>query len=244
MLKAITDTLLSVAFPQHCHICSRPVENRSDGIACASCWAATRVFSSDDPLCGKCGDLIASTRASQDLLCSQCNDHHYDSALAAGVYEHALAATVLELKKTPHLPERVRDLLIKAFERSATSTIELIIPVPLSPRRRIERGFNQAEVIGNLLSDRSGIESDTSTLIRHKHTPIHRVAMDSKAREQSVKNAFKVTRPALIQGKSILLVDDVFTTGSTASHCAAELKNNGAAAVSVLTLARAVRAFY
>ena len=115
------------------------------------------------------------------------------------------------------------------------------MPVPLSPRRRVERGFNQAEVVGSFLSDRTGIELDISTLIRSKHTPIHRVAMDSKAREQSVKNAFKVVRPTLVEGRSILLVDDVFTTGSTVSNCAAELKKNGAAAVKVLTLARAVR---
>lgn len=241
MIKAITDSLLSIAFPQYCHLCSRPVEKRSDGVACAHCWASTRVFDATSPLCAKCGNFIASGRAFQSLPCSECSDHHYDTAIAAGVYEHGLAATVLELKKTPHLPERARALLIDTYERSAIGTTDLVVPVPLSPRRRIERGFNQAEVIGSLLSERTGIALDPSTLIRYKHTLIHRVAMDSKAREHSVKNAFKVVRPALVRGRSVLLVDDVFTTGSTASQCAAELKKNGAAAVSVLTLARAVR---
>lgn len=244
MLKAITDSLLSVAFPQHCHICSRPVEKRSDGVACANCWASTRIFDATIPVCAKCGNLLASGRASQDLPCTECTDHHYDTAFAAGVYEHALAATVLELKKTPYLPERVRGLLSEVFELPALGAIDLVIPVPLSPRRRVERGFNQAEVIGRLISDRYSIELDTFTLIRHKHTPMHRVAMDSKAREQSVKNAFSVARPSMIQDKSVLLVDDVLTTGSTVSHCASELKKNGAAAVNVLTLARAVRSYF
>lgn len=243
MLKAITDSLLSVAFPLHCHICSRPVEHRSDGVACVSCWAATRVFDADAPLCPKCGNLIPSARSTRDVPCRECTDQQYDAALAAGVYEHALAATVLELKKTPNLSARVRDLITQAFNRTVPGTVDLLLPVPLSPSRRIERGFNQAEVIGRFISDRNGVELDASTLIRHKHTPVRRVAMDSKAREQSVKNAFKVVRPALVEGRSILLVDDVFTTGSTASNCAAELKKNGAAAVTVLTIARAVRSY-
>ena len=241
MLKAITDSLLSVAFPQHCHICSRPVENRADGIACSACWAATRTFDAETPLCLKCGNLVAPTRYSDDTECLECTEHHYDSAFAAGVYEHALAATVLELKKTPYLPDRVRGLLLETFSRLAPDQLDLIIPVPLSPKRRIERGFNQAEVIGSFLARRTGAELDVYSLVRHKHTTVHRIAMDAKAREHSVKNAFKVDRPALIKSKSVLLVDDDLTTGSTASYCAAELKKNGAAAVNVLTLARAVR---
>ena len=243
MLKAITDSLLSVAFPQHCHICSRPVQNRADGTACASCWNATRIFNGDSPLCSKCGNLVSAARFSDDGQCRECAEHHFDTATAGGVYEHALAAAVLELKRVPHLPARVRDLLISAFDRSAPETIDLVMPVPLSPKRCVERGFNQAEVIGRLLSKRTGIELDTATLVRQKHTELHRVAMDSKAREQSVKNAFKVVRPALVKGRSVLLVDDILTTGSTASNCAKELKKFGAGDVSVLTLARAVRAF-
>ena len=243
MIKAISDSLLSVAFPQHCHICSRPVESRANGIACASCWAATRIFDAGTPLCTKCGNLVPPARLSVDVRCRECTDHDYDAAFASGVYDHALAATVLELKKTPHLPERVRCLLIQTFERSRSDNIDLLIPVPLSPKRRVERGFNQAELMGAFLSRRTGIELDASTLIRHKHTPVHRVAMDSKAREQSVKKAFKVVRPSMVKGRSVLLVDDILTTGSTASYCAAELKKNGAAGVSVLTLARAVRSY-
>jgi predicted amidophosphoribosyltransferase len=69
---------------------------------------------------------------------------------------------------------------------------------------------------------------------------MHRVAMDRKAREVTVKNAFAVTRPKLIEGKNVLLIDDVLTSGSTVSSCALVLKKSGAARVDVLTLARAV----
>ena len=243
MIKAVTNSLLSIAFPQHCHICRGPVEERADGIACASCWAATRIFDEETALCSKCGNILPSARNSTDLPCGECTDHYFDKALAGGAYEQALAAIVLELKRTPHLPERARGIVLWGFERAAPADVDLLIPVPLSPKRRIERGFNQAEVIGQFVSDRTGVPFDASSLVRHKHTPMHRVAMDSKARELTVKNAFDVVRPLLIQGRSVLLIDDVLTTGSTASYCAKELKKNGAADVSVLTLARAVRSY-
>ena len=241
MIKAITNSLLSVAFPQHCHICNRPVEDRSDGVACASCWAVTRVFDSTTNTCLKCGILLPPARSAAEGSCRECADHHFDSAFSAGAYENALAVTVLELKRTPYLPRRVRDLLAGTIERADPGGFDLIIPVPLSPRRRAERGFNQAELIGHFLSRHTGLAFDTVSLVRHKHTPLHRVAMDSKAREASVKNAFKIVRPAVVKNLSVLLVDDVLTTGSTASYCAKELKKNGAARVSILTLARAVR---
>ena len=69
---------------------------------------------------------------------------------------------------------------------------------------------------------------------------MHRIGMDEKARELTVRKAFEVTRPKLIEGQNILLIDDVFTSGATASYCAKVLKKHGAAKVNVLTLARAV----
>jgi ComF family protein len=115
------------------------------------------------------------------------------------------------------------------------------MPVPLSPKRKGERGFNQAEVIGRFLSGKIGIRLDTFSLVRSKHTPMHRAGMDRKARDLTVKNAFEVFRPNLVKGQSVVLVDDIFTTGATASYCAKELKKKGAVSVRVVTLARAVR---
>jgi ComF family protein len=104
----------------------------------------------------------------------------------------------------------------------------------------IERGFNQAEVIAGHLAKHTGIPIDSLSLSRKAHSQVHRVAMDMKARELSVKNAFEITRPNLVKGRNILLLDDVFTSGSTSSYCAKALKKSGAGKVNVLTLARAV----
>ena len=241
MLKAITNSLLSVAFPQHCHICNFTVDDRADGVACSACWSATRIFNGDIPVCRKCGNALPSGPLAAEIHCHECEGHVYDSAAAGGVYERAIAAIVLELKRTPHLPDRAAELLLSAYRRLGNGRADVLIPVPLTPKRKAERGFNQAEVIGLFLSRKTGIPLDAFSLARSKHTPMHRAAMDRKARDLTVKSAFRVARPKLIEGKSVLLVDDIFTTGATASYCAKELKKQGATGVSVITLARALR---
>ncbi|MDM7920791.1 MAG: hypothetical protein QUS14_00710 [Pyrinomonadaceae bacterium] len=89
------------------------------------------------------------------------------------------------------------------------------------------------------MSKTTSIPVDENSLVRTRHTPMHRAAMDKKAREKSVEDAFEVRRPKLIDGQHITLVDDIFTSGATAHYCAAKLKESGAATVNVLTIAHA-----
>jgi ComF family protein len=116
----------------------------------------------------------------------------------------------------------------------------IVVPVPLSKKRRFERGHNQADVIGEVISEYAAVPLAAHALRRTDHSLMHRVGMDKKAREATVKNSFEVAMPRLVDGKDVLLVDDVFTSGSTASYCAKVLKKNGATGVKVITLARAV----
>jgi ComF family protein len=134
----------------------------------------------------------------------------------------------------------VESLLFETFERNGFRESSLLVPVPLSKLRMLERGFNQADVIANVLGRRFGISVDSNSLSRIKHSSIHRVGMDEKARDLSVKDSFSVVRSKLIKDKKILLIDDVLTTGATVSYCAKALKKAGAVEVNVLTLARAV----
>lgn len=240
MLSILTDPLLTLLYPKFCGACSRSVENRSNGSACDDCWASTRIFGIDDPLCPKCGNLLAGVAAAAIRTCKQCDDHEYDLAVAGGLYEKALAATVVSLKHTPDVPRVARNCLIDAFDRIKTPAELTVVPVPLSRQRLLERGFNQAALLARVIAKHSRHPLDEHSLIRKQDTPIHRAAMDRKAREATVRKAFAVVRPNLIRGKNILLVDDLMTSGSTVSHCAKVLKKSGAAKVTVLTLARAV----
>lgn len=238
MFHKIYDSLLTVIFPQACQVCSNSVENSADGVGCKSCWEKTRIFSGAETLCGKCGRFLQPKLSNSVNFCHLCDDQFYDFALAVGGYEYALAASVLNLKRQPFIAKRLKNLFIGRFLNADFEDVSLIIPVPLSKKRFLERGFNQAAVLAEIPAAQTGIKLDKQSLIRKIHTPMHRAAMDNKARETSVKNAFEVKRPNLIKGEKILLIDDVFTSGATVSNCAKILKENGAAKVSVFTLSR------
>ena len=240
MLHKIYDSLLTVVYPQSCHLCENSVENSSDGIACYVCWKKTRVFSGKEALCGKCGAFLRDQASNYETFCHACDEHFYDAASAVGIYEHALSASILHLKNEPFVAGRLQNLFISAFEKSPFHDTDVIIPVPLSKKRFLERGFNQAAVLARILAKRANIGYDEQSLIRTVHTPTHRAAMDRKARELTVKNAFEVKRAKLIENKNILLIDDVFTSGATVSFCAKALKKKNAGKVYVLTVARAI----
>jgi ComF family protein len=237
----ILDSLLSIVYPLHCFKCSTVVDRRSDRPACSSCWDETRIFHGNETLCAKCSAIQSFERRSPETRCRACDDHFYDRATAVGVYEGALAASVVSLKTVPVVGSRLSGLLAAAFLRSGFFQTDLIVPVPLSAKRRLERGFNQSEEIASALSAAVGVDVDRKSLRRRLDTPFHRAGMDRKAREATVERAFEVCRPKLVDGRRILLVDDVFTTGATASNCAKTLKAAGAVSVNVLTIARAGR---
>jgi ComF family protein len=240
LLARSAEPLLSLLFPSFCAICRAPVEPSSLRPACARCWSQTRIFSSDDALCAKCGEFLrAGPLGEGRALCGRCSHHHYDRAAAGGKYEGALAAAVIALKSAPDVSERSREILCDTFERAACPAVSVIIPVPLSERRLRERGYNQAELLGRLIEKRFSVPLDAYTLRRVRHSPIHRAAMDRRGRELTVEKAFEVKRPKLVADRSVLLVDDVLTTGATVSSCAGALKKAGAGEVFVLTLARA-----
>lgn len=238
MIEVVTDPLLSLLYPQQCRVCLGPVKHRADGVSCAECWAEVRTFDGSEMRCHKCGAWFGESAAPVPVFCHKCDEHHYDRAFAIGVYEKGLAANILELKKTPALPSRLRRL-IRGLAASLPDA-DIIIPAPLSKERRLERGFNQAELIAAEVSRATGTAVDAHSLERHLPTHVHRVGMDDKARELSVRNVFSVVRPKLVAGKKISFVDDVFTSGATASGCAKVLKKAGAVEVNVFTLARAV----
>jgi ComF family protein len=236
MLRAIVDPLVSVLYPQECHVCGEPVESIRDGVACGECWEATTIFHGGETLCERCGALPAGV----EEFCLHCTGASFDRAIAAGIYGHALSATIINLKKIPHLPKRAQSIFENRIRNLEFSDETIILPVPLSKQRRFERGFNQAEILASIVSRVTGFPAYSTCLVRNEHTTISRAGMDRSERERTVENAFEVRAPRLIEGRDTILVDDVLTSGATASACARVLKKNGAAKVTVITLARAM----
>ncbi len=239
MLSKICDSLLTIVYPQSCQICRNSVESFSNGAACNTCWEQTRIFSGTETLCGKCGRFLSEKPSDFQTFCHRCDEHFYDQARAVGFYEQALAASVIHLKREPFAAEKLQELLLSRFQTSDFHDSTRIIPVPLSKRRQLERGFNQAAVLAGFLAGKLHLPLDEQSLARSVHTPLHRAAMDNKARETSVKNVFDVKRPNVVDGEIVLLIDDVFTSGATVSACAKVLKEKGARKVYVLTIAHA-----
>lgn len=235
------DSLLALVYPQACAVCGGSVESRALGVACAKCWQRTRIFSGAEVLCWKCGLPSTGTvpdEKREDVRCRRCNEDAFTAARACGVYEGALRASVLRLKRAPHISAKLREQLIRTQRQFPLSQATLIVPVPLHPEREQARGFNQATLLGRELSGASSLPLDEVSLVRSRHTNRHRAGMDARGRRETVADAFRVTYPALIAGERVLLIDDVFTTGATVSSCAKTLLDAGAAEVFVLTIAR------
>jgi ComF family protein len=238
------DSVLALIYPQRCAVCGASVESRALGTACAKCWEATRTFSGVETLCWKCGLLstgVVPSEKRESVRCHRCDDDAFTAARSCGVYEKALRASVLLLKREPYLCPRLTHLLLATQKLHPLNQATRIIPVPLHEEREKSRGFNQAAIIGRELSRFTKLPLDEVSVVRTRHVARHRAGMDARGRRETVADAFEVTHPALIAGERILLVDDVFTTGATVSACTQALKAAGASEVFVLTIARPVR---
>jgi ComF family protein len=242
-LDVLCDAALALVYPRACAVCgSECVESRADAPACAKCWRETRLFDGDETLCWKCGALaLASLPAEKrsGVRCRRCDAWAFAAARACGPYRGALRAAVLGMKREPFVSARLSRMLAEAASREPLSSATLAVPVPLHAERERERGFNQAALLARALTKQTRLRLDEWSLARVAHAERHRAGLDARARRETVEAAFEVTRPRLIEGERVLLVDDVFTTGATASACASALLAVGAAEVFVLTAARA-----
>ena len=117
---------------------------------------------------------------------------------------------------------------------------DLIVAVPMHWKRKLSRKYNQADVLAKILSKKTKIPYHSNILVRSQYTQ-KQENKSFKERNKNVKNAFKIKNKKLVKGKRILLIDDVFTTGATVSNCAKTLKKEGAKAVYVLTIAKAIK---
>lgn len=233
-LKRLSLTILEFFLPRLCLFCGAAVGEEARVAVCPECegeiqWAAS-------PLCLSCGKVFASPEGG-DRVCGSCQKEPppFRQARAAAVYAGPAAEAVKRFKfnrQLAFLP--VMQEWLKPLARELAAQADLVIPVPLYPRRLTSRGFNQALLLAQGLTD---LPLARDALIRVRHTR-PQMELKLKERRENVKGAFAVSRPELVQGKSVLLVDDLFTTGATAWECARALKKAGARQVDVLTVAR------
>ena len=179
----------------------------------------------------------------EDGRCALCRSglRGFDVAYSFGFYDGALRQLIhlYKYRKVRTLDGPLGDLLLRALPRD--EAFDCVTPVPLHWRKRWQRGFNQADLLAQRVASHTGIPA-THLLCRLRSTA-SQAGLSNTNRRRNVAAAFACRRPDGAEGRKILLIDDVMTTGSTAAACALALKRAGAARVALLTVARADRRF-
>ncbi|MCL5037356.1 MAG: ComF family protein [Chloroflexi bacterium] len=231
LFKDIGKGLLEILFPTRCAGCS----DFKPEIFCDDC------INSLEPVPGH-GCIICG-RPQAEGICYDCKRqapffHRADSVyIYCGAIRNALLAW--KYRSVESLGPVMTALLIEGVKKNEISLagIDLILPVPLHEKRVKERGFNQAEVLAAAVSEEFKIPIKTNHLKRVRATALQS-KLNKEQRINNVRGAFSLLWAGKLRGKSVLLVDDIMTTGSTLNECARLLRNAGARQVSALTLCR------
>jgi len=229
-----------LAFPSFCKLCSKLLEEKQEKVVCASCL--NKLKPSCSPFCICCGRFFAGSVPSH--ICKQCLEQRppYTLHRSCGRYDRELR-DVLLLFKYREFRSLGRDLVLFLLnvlgeEHSLWWGLDVIVPVPLHPRRKRKRGFNQSEIMAVELAKITGIRCENRMLIKTSNR-VPQTTLGAKKRWMNLRGAFQVRKKAGVREKKILLVDDVFTTGATMFECSKTLMRSGARAVSAVTLAQA-----
>lgn len=205
---------------------------------CAACERLLEL--EEQSLCILCGAQLEKTKLLPSEEKIRLGLAHPDEGWALFRYE-GIVKDLLHLIKF----ERRRNLLnlfdkaLACFAQRRTPLTELdcIVPIPLDFSRRLTREFNQSGLLARKLHRLTGLPVETRLLIKTRSTSAQSL-LGREAREMNLKGAFRVSHPGRVRGRSVLLVDDIFTTGATVEEAARTLKAQGASRVAYLTLAR------
>jgi ComF family protein len=232
-------SLAGLLFPPLCHLCREFIPQAGEVRLCLDCLAKAPPICS--PLCSCCGHPFSGA-GSADHLCGPCitAPPPFSVARSALLYENSTKELIHQFKYGKRVMLRRPLGLLAASQLDAfadTFKADLILPVPLHKRRLRERGFNQAILLGEIFSKRWQVALSRNNLRRTRWTE-PQVNLGATERAANVRGAFAIVCEKEILGKRIFLVDDVYTTGSTAKECSRILMKAGAAEVAVLTVAR------
>lgn len=236
---------MDLIYPPRCSICekflwkNRAEKDQQELLFCKSCFDGFSEISS--PFCPICGRPFAS-EVDEDHLCEDClrKRPHYDAMRAPYLYEGGIMEAIHQFKYAgrSHLAKSL-GLLLTSFAKTWLDKTNgsLMMPVPLHPRRLRERDFNQSLLLARHAAPLLEAELDFLSLRRIRYTQ-PQTGLKSDERRKNVRKAFQIVDREVVKGRTILLVDDVATTGNTLNECARTLKRAGAGEVFCLTLAR------
>ena len=239
--KAAGSRFLALLFPADCAICGTPLRTADAVPLCAACLAPPEPFAAEF-CCARCRTPFLNSRPLDEQgLCSLCRLGltEFEWSWSYALYEDRLLQ-LIHLFKYGRMRPLARVLggwLANAYPR--LEHFDALVPMPLHWWKRMQRGFNQSDLLARELSRRVGVP--VLNVARRRRRTATQASLTPAQRRDNVRGAFDVPVPAQLRGLSLLLVDDVMTTGSTVNACAKALKQAGAARVCVLTVARAGR---
>jgi len=252
-VNTVAESLFATLFPSNCRLCSAPLVKISRLPVCEECLADIR------PIAGRtciiCGERLVGpyvVAGTADPKCGLCRrlDPPYAKAVAYGSYSGGLRDLIHLLKYEQVRPaaavlgRMLAEALCGLDPFIAAGSVH-VVPVPLFPRKLRQRGFNQSELIANAaiqLNSLGGrLKMNTRVLERRRETQ-SQIGLTSHQRRENMRGAFTIVRPEQVSEREFLLVDDVFTTGTTVSECARVLRRAGASKVWVATVARTLKA--
>jgi ComF family protein len=236
LFRRALGALSDLVMPPVCLVCREPI-GAHDAL-CARCWRGIDFIR--PPLCDRLGmPLPFDTGGPMVSAAAAADPPPYDRARAVAAHTGSMRTLVHALKF--HDRHDVRRLLgrwLVEAGRELLADAEIVVPVPLARRRLLARRFNQAAVLAREVSRLTGLGYEPQLLARTRATA-SQVGLSRGQRRRNVAGAFAVPRRLAprAEGRKILLVDDVITTGSTVGACARALRRAGAARVDVLALA-------
>ena len=229
-------------WPRSCEICSRPVDRDGRHI-CSECLMRIP-FVKPDGCCRVCGREVEGQPF--EFLCNECigpNAPLFDRAASAVRFEDAIRTMVLDYKFNGHLwlKEDFTDWMEAALRaRFDVNAVDMVVPMPLSLEHRIDRGYNQCTYLAEGLAGRIGRDF-VSGVLASKGGRLRQSGLGEEARRENARDKFYVRDSSLVEGRTVLVVDDIMTTGATLSDCARALKASGAWRVWCVTLAKSIR---
>ena len=232
--------LLDLVYPPHCVVCERSLADQDDPCFCSECLAALPAV--PETRCPKCGHEL-SEYAAVRTRCRACEGKSlfFVSATAPFKYETPVRELILRLKlaRQTSLAEPLGAFLCERLDAAGVMPgIDAIVPVPLHWRRRMVRGHNQSLLLAERVGEHFNLRVLRGCLLRVRATR-SQTSFSMRKRMENLRGAFAVRKRGVMEGKTLLLIDDVLTTGATCAECSRVLRQEGgAAAVYVATVAR------
>ncbi len=238
-LRALLQSFEDFIIPPLCPACRNALALSSDArTLCEDCTRKILPFDEHQPRCTVCGGLNDTIVA----CCRECAEHPKPWFRGVSVFPYDGAGGDLvrafKYNRRTELAPYLGAMMANAWQKhGAPAKPQIVVPIPLHWTRRISRGFNQAELLAREIANALALDCQNS-LCRKRRTG-HQARLDASQRLKNLRGGFAVRNASRVANKSILLVDDVYTTGSTLTAAAEALLHAGAVEVSVITVARA-----